>query len=112
MIKKITTAFCFSFILGNLFAQQLGEAPFLLLPEQNTPLKELSGLTISAKLAPCSRQAIIDDYNNTYVPTSVNNADLAWTGSEVTCMPGTTSAISKTRTIDRINYFRKLVGKL
>ncbi len=109
MQKHIFASLLLVFLVGNLFSQQLSTAPYQSTPEQDIPLDVLQGITLN-KLALCNRQAIIDDYKNVYLTSEVSTADLGWTGSVATCTPGTTSALSKTNVLNRINYFRKLVG--
>jgi hypothetical protein len=109
MQKQFLIGLTLVFLHGNLCAQQLLTAPYQWSPEQEIGMNELPGLTLN-KPALCNRQAIIDDYKNVYLTSEVSTADLGWTGSVATCTPGTTSALSKTNTINRINYFRKLVG--
>ena len=58
----------------------------------------------------CDRQQIVDDYNTIYLGSQVLPAQLGWTGDVSTCNPGTISALSLDNTLDRINYFRNLVG--
>ena len=109
MQKQFSIAFTLIFLTVNLLAQQLLTAPYQWSPEQQVSLNDLPVLILQ-KPALCNRQAIIDDYNNVYLTSAVSTADLGWTGSVATCTPGTTSALSKTNTINRINYFRKLAG--
>jgi hypothetical protein len=109
MQKQFLIGLVLIFQTGNLFAQQLLTAPYQWSPEQETSLHDLPGITLQ-KPELCNRQAIIDDYNNVYLASSVTSAQLAWTGSVATCTPGTTSDLAKTYTLNRINYFRKLVG--
>lgn len=54
------------------------------------------------------RQAVIDDYNNLYLTSNVT--DCGWTGSTSSCTAGTMSADAMSKTLQRINYFRKEVG--
>lgn len=60
--------------------------------------------------AQCNREAIVDDYNLNYLGSAVSTAELAWTGDATTCDAGTISALAQQRTLDRINYFRRLCG--
>lgn len=66
--------------------------------------------TTSYRSNECDRQSIIDDYNQYYVGTEVSNSELNWTGNEETCDPGNISSSALQKTLDRINYFRRLVG--
>ena len=58
----------------------------------------------------CDRQQIVEDYNTIYLGSQVLPAQLGWTGDVSTCNPGTISSLSLDNTLDRINYFRDLVG--
>jgi len=58
----------------------------------------------------CDRQQIVDNYNNIYLGSEVSTHQLGWTGNINTCDPGTISTLSINNTLDRINYFRDLVG--
>ncbi len=53
------------------------------------------------------RQQAIDDYTSLYLTT---NTSSSWTGSITTCTPGTVSADMHTKTLKRINFYRKIVG--
>ena len=107
----ILTIITFAGMLG-MNAQELGPAPFQLMPEQansyHGPVFDYDAHAL-LKTGGCNRQTIINNYNNVYLPTAVSNAELAWTGSTATCTPGTTSALSINRTLQRINYYRELV---
>lgn len=109
MQKQFLLGFALVFLTENLFAQQLHPAPYQESAEQGISILEIPGLTLQ-KTGSCNRQDVIDDFNNVYLASGVSSADLGWTGSVATCTPGTTSALSKTNTINRINYYRKLVG--
>ncbi len=54
------------------------------------------------------RGQIIKDYNDNYLGSTV--ADPLWTGSVAGCQAGTMSASANNKVIQRINYFRNLVG--
>ena len=58
----------------------------------------------------CDRQQIVDNYNNIYLGSEVSTLQLGWTGNINICDPGTISTLSLNNTLDRINYFRDLVG--
>ena len=58
----------------------------------------------------CDRQQIVNNYNNIYLGSEVSTPQLGWTGNINTCDPGTISTLSINNTLDRINYFRDLVG--
>jgi len=59
-------------------------------------------------LGQCDRQVAVDDYNNVYLNTSFNVADMNWTGSIANCNAGTISQSVQDKVIDRINYFRRM----
>jgi hypothetical protein len=50
------------------------------------------------------------DYQKSYVGSNVTLAELAWTGDTATCNAGTVSQLSQTRSLLRLNYFRRMVG--
>jgi hypothetical protein len=54
------------------------------------------------------RQRIINEYNAGYLGTNVS--DPLWTGNTSTCDAGTISADAVSKTLQRINYFRKMAG--
>jgi len=58
----------------------------------------------------CDRQQIVDNYNNIYLGSEVSTLQLGWTGNINTCDPGTITNLALNNTLDRINYFRDLVG--
>ncbi|WNJ17024.1 T9SS type A sorting domain-containing protein [Pontibacter sp. G13] len=60
--------------------------------------------------AQCDRAQMVLDYQTEYLGSSVTNLELDWTGDVSTCDPGTISELAQTRTLQRINYFRQLVG--
>ncbi len=60
--------------------------------------------------AQCERASIVDDYVLNFQGSSVTTAELAWTGNTTSCDAGTISALAHQRTLDRINYFRRLCG--
>ena len=86
---------------------ELGEAIFL--PVKGS-IGELNNTHDPSRTTPsCNRQDIIDDYENVYLPSSFNVAEIAWTGDLATCDPGTIAPIIHTKILNRVNYFRKLV---
>ena len=109
MKKQFLISLALIFLVGNLFAQQLLTAPYHWSLEQQISINDLPGIILQ-KPAPCNRQTIIDNFNTVYLPSEVTTAQLGWTGSVATCTPGTTSESAKTNTLNRINYFRNLVG--
>lgn len=50
------------------------------------------------------------DYQKNYVGSNVSLQELAWTGDTATCNAGTISDLAQTRTVMRLNYFRRMVG--
>jgi uncharacterized protein YkwD len=58
--------------------------------------------------AALTRDAVVALYNAAYLPGSA--VPLQWTGSVAGCDAGTTSAAHQQAVIDRVNYFRALVG--
>lgn len=59
------------------------------------------------KAAP-TREAIVELFNAVYTPSGA--VALQWTGSVPGCIAGTTNAEHQHATIDRVNYYRALVG--
>ncbi len=59
---------------------------------------------------PWNRTAIITDYYQNFIGSAVTLAELAWTGSVSGCVAGSISTLSQNRVIQRINYYRRLVG--
>jgi Viral BACON domain/Secretion system C-terminal sorting domain/Putative binding domain, N-terminal/Cysteine-rich secretory protein family len=61
--------------------------------------------------AACDRDAIISAYKTNFVGSTITDqAELGWNGNAANCNPGTISAVAQAKTLQRINYFRKLVG--
>lgn len=58
----------------------------------------------------CERAQVIRDYQDGYLATSVSNAELGWNGNVDACIPGKISDLAMEKTLNRINYFRALVG--
>lgn len=54
------------------------------------------------------RDKAIKDYNDNYLGSAV--ADPGWTGTVTNCVPGTISQSAREKVIQRLNYFRRLVG--
>ena len=54
------------------------------------------------------KEIMLQDYYHNYVTSEV--ADCGWTGSVTNCEPGTVSATTNKLVLQRINYFRHLVG--
>ena len=55
-----------------------------------------------------SRTDALTDYENNYVGSSLGST--TWSGDVENCDAGATSAEDKTMTLQRLNYFRRLVG--
>ena len=73
----------------------------------------LCGLFISAlSTAQCLRSTVVNDYVTNYLGSDVSLGELSWTGDadSAVCNAGTISQLSQDRTLQRINYFRRLVG--
>ena len=58
----------------------------------------------------CNRSEVVSNYNTTYLASSVSVDELAWNGNVETCQSGSVSLSSLQKTLDRVNYFRGLVG--
>ncbi|MDD3877004.1 MAG: CAP domain-containing protein [Bacteroidales bacterium] len=54
------------------------------------------------------RELILEDYTNNYEGSAVTN--FTWTGDATTCFAGTESTEATTKTLQRINYFRRMAG--
>jgi uncharacterized protein YkwD len=78
-------------------------------------MKRIFALLVAVQLTvaswgQCTRSQVISDYNNIYLTSSVTDTQLGWTGNLGSCNAGTISTLAQTNTLNRINYFRKLVG--
>ncbi len=62
------------------------------------------------KANPCSRATIIADYTANFLGSAVSLSELGWTGAVTGCVSGSISALAQSRTLQRINYYRRLVG--
>jgi hypothetical protein len=51
-----------------------------------------------------------EDYRANYVGSNLTNSELGWTGSTDRCDPGTISKLAYDRTLQRLNYYRRLAG--
>lgn len=51
-----------------------------------------------------------DLYSNYYLASQTSTADMAWTGDEPSCDPGTIPESTKTKILQRIEYYRNAVG--
>lgn len=54
------------------------------------------------------RDSAVQEYNNNYLGSAISTS--GWTGTTTGCTAGSISAAAHTAAINRINYFRKLVG--
>jgi hypothetical protein len=54
------------------------------------------------------RERIISEYNTNYLGSAVTS--VGWTGSTSTCTAGTYATDAMNKTLQRINYFRKMAG--
>ncbi len=87
----------------------LNEAPRMQIPVAHSALNAVSGPD-KALSDPWNRTAIVADYTQNYLGSAVSNAQLGWTGSLSACIPGNISQLAQDRTLQRINYYRRLVG--
>ncbi|MBP7497303.1 MAG: CAP domain-containing protein [Bacteroidales bacterium] len=55
-----------------------------------------------------AKEKIIKEYKEVYLASNVSDA--GWTGDKNNCIAGNISAEAQSKTLQRINYFRKLVG--
>ncbi len=55
-----------------------------------------------------NRQQVIDDYNNVYLKSAVSST--GWDGDVSNCKEGSVSDDTHEKVLQRINYFRKMVG--
>lgn len=62
----------------------------------------------STTSAGLDREKVIQAYNSTYLGT--NLSDCGWTGNVANCEAGTCSQDAHDKVVQRINYFRRLVG--
>jgi hypothetical protein len=91
---------------GVLLSQELGPAPIDYGADRvpRTAPAALRALTVNTQ----DRAAVVQLYYSLYVPTSSVDAD--WTGSISGCDAGTTSNAYINATLQRINYYRAMVG--
>ncbi|MCH8330217.1 MAG: T9SS type A sorting domain-containing protein [Bacteroidetes bacterium] len=77
-------------------------------------LKSLLILTIVSLIhfcnAQCPREDFVNDYNDNYLGSATTSTDLAWTGNVGSCTIGSISVDSKDKVLQRVNYYRRLVG--
>jgi len=62
--------------------------------------------------AQCPRETVIDNYQNQYLPAQFTDAELNWTGNTSNCTAGTMSESVRAKQLQKINYYRALVGGL
>ena len=95
-------------------AQQMPADTLNEAPQRPFPVADSVGLPGSgpnkALSEPWNRTAIVADYYQNYLGSAVSNAQLGWTGSVTACIPGSISQLAQDRTLQRINYYRRLVG--
>lgn len=56
------------------------------------------------------RRWVIEDYETNYLNSDLTDAEMGWTGSAEHCEPGTTSQLTFDKSLQRLNYFRRLAG--
>lgn len=56
----------------------------------------------------CPRATMVEKYNTLYLTSATPN--VGWTGNSAGCVAGTVSDSTQIKTLQRINYFRDLVG--
>ena len=84
---------------------RLGQPPYRTdLPANPIPVAPAS------KASVCNRAAIIADYTANFLGSAVTTTELGWTGAVTGCVSGSISALAQSRTLQRINYYRRLVG--
>ncbi len=98
-MKKLTYTFLFLFII-RLNAQPIQQVTLLREEPTNEFYLQKS----------CDRNQVIKDYFTYYEGTEVASSELGWTGNVDNCDEGTISEIAMNKTLERINYFRRLVG--
>jgi len=57
-----------------------------------------------------TRAQALSDYQNNFVPANVTESVLNWTGNTESCDEGTISTTAKNRYLQKVKYFRRLVG--
>ena len=55
-----------------------------------------------------NKEAILKLYNDEYVPSILS--DIGWTGDISSCTPGSTPTTTQNKVLQRVNFYRKLVG--
>ncbi|GAB3900578.1 CAP domain-containing protein [Spirosoma agri] len=87
----------------------LNEAPRYTHPITDS-LANPGDVVVNAVTDPWSRTAVIADYYQNYIGSAVSDNQLNWTGNLSGCVPGMISQLAQDRTLQRINYYRRLVG--
>jgi len=67
----------------------------------------ISGSIIFAQ---CEREKALNDYLNNYVANNFTATELNWNGSPYSCNPGSYNQQVNQKLLNRINYFRRIVG--
>jgi len=57
-----------------------------------------------------NRAEALNDYYENYIPSSFKSNELGWTGNVDNCVAGTISTIVQNKLLQRINYFRRMIG--
>ncbi|MBK8506398.1 MAG: CAP domain-containing protein [Saprospiraceae bacterium] len=58
----------------------------------------------------CDRQLMVDEYEEYFLGTQIPGNNLGWNGDPSACKAGEISIESRLKTLDRINYYRRLAG--
>ena len=69
-------------------------------------------LSSQLALSQCPRQQALDNYRNKYLTSNFTNEELNWTGDLNACNAGRMSENVRLKHLQRINYYRELVGGL
>ena len=51
-----------------------------------------------------------DLYLNYYLPSQTTGSEVPWTGDEISCIPGSIPASTKTKILQRLEYYRRAAG--
>lgn len=87
----------------------LNEAPRFVHPLTDS-LENNSSPAPKALIDPWNRTAVITDYYQNFIGSSVSDSQLNWTGNLAGCVRGSISQLAQDRTLQRINYYRRMVG--
>lgn len=77
-----------------------------------TPLMLCLVFAVQVQAQICPRETAVNDYNNLYLSSRFSSSEIQWTGNTEDCEPGTISQTVLNDNLQRIRYFRKLVGGL